>query len=48
MADLPQPMAEAPTNIILVRRVTPSRLRDEFPAVNQPGQDSIPGPDSSS
>jgi hypothetical protein len=48
MADLPQPTAEASTNIILVRRVTPSRLRDEFPAVNQPGQDSIPGPDSSS
>jgi hypothetical protein len=48
MADLPQPTTEAPTNIILARRVTPSRLRDEFPAVNQPGQDSITGTDSSS
>ena len=48
MADLPQPTAEDSTDIILVRRVTPSRLRDEVPAVNQPGQDSITGPDSSS
>ena len=48
MADLPQPTEEAPTNIILVRRFTPGRIRDEFPAINQPGQDSIPGTDSSS
>jgi hypothetical protein len=48
MADLPQPTEEASTNIILVRRFTPGRIRDEFPALNQPGQDSIPGTDSAS
>ena len=47
MADLPTPTAEAYTNIIAVRRFMPARISDVFPAVNQPGQDSVPGTDSS-
>jgi hypothetical protein len=46
MADLPTPTSEAATNIIVVRRFMPARISDVFPAVNQPGQDSVPGTDS--
>ena len=47
MADLPQPDSTyTNVHVTLVRHVTPSRISDEFPAINQPGQDSVPGTDS--
>ena len=47
MADLPKPDGTYSTvHAKVVRRVTPARISDEFPAVNQPGQDSVPGTDS--
>jgi len=46
MADLPTPTSEVSTNIMAVRQFMPARISDVFPAVNQPGQDSVPGTDS--
>lgn len=48
MPDLPKPdTTYSNVHVALVRHVTPARVSDKFPAVNQPGQDSIPGTDSS-
>jgi hypothetical protein len=46
MADLPKPTSTDKNDIIKVRKFTPPRIRDEHPAINQPGQDSVPGADS--
>jgi len=47
MADLPKPdNTYSPTHIVLVRHTMAARLRDTYPAINQPGQDSVPGADS--
>ena len=49
MADLPKPdNTYSNVHVTSVRRITPARISDEFPAVNQPGQDSVPGTDSAS
>ena len=49
MADLPK-TDNTYTNVHVtsVRRITPARVSDQFPALNQPCQDSVPGTDSSS
>jgi hypothetical protein len=47
MADLPKPDSTySNIHVTLVRRFMPARLRDVYPALNQPGQDSVPGADS--
>jgi hypothetical protein len=49
MADLPQPdNTYSVVHATVVRRITPTRVSDQFPALNQPGQDSVPGTDSAS
>ena len=49
MADLPKPdNTYTNVHVTSVRRITPARVSDQFPALNHPCQDSVPGTDSSS